>query len=669
LPGGEAGRKAVLLVAHYDSVPTSPGASDNGAAVASLLEVARALRAGPPPGNDVVFLFSDGKEIGLHGARAFVRHHPWAREVGWVFNFDARGRGGPVYMMETGADSGRWIPHLVTAAPQPFTSSLLTQVFQRLSHPTDFTVFRNAGYAGFNFLYIDGLSHYHTMLDRPQAVDARTLQQQGSYALGLARSFGASGLGGPGPGDRPLPNRTFFHLPGWGIVHYPRVLAMASAALAVLLFPAVLWLGLRRRRLSAFGLWQGFLASFGMLVGIPVAVTLVWYVVRDLLGVPVIMESYMIAFTLVTLAAAAWFYRFFRRVTGFMNMVLGALVWWLLLAILTSGLWLPVESNYLFVWPLIFGLAAAGYLCLIPDEAQRPWRMVAVLAGAALPAILLVAPFIATIYVALQGLSQQLGGAALVLVVLLVGLLTPQLEAMTRHRFPWLPVGAMVIGLAFLAVAIRNPDREEPSRQNSVLYALDADSGERFWCSFDEAPDAWTRQFGFVPGAVDSFERFSPLLARELMTSPAPEATVPEPTLQVVEQRGTGDQREYRLRLRSDLRSRTRLIWFEPPEAMISARLGKTSVSLRSAGFEHAPVLMRLPTTLPEEEITLRVEGRRPVVMTVVEQLEGLPEVPGIEPRSEEMMPRPFMTLVRSDVTLVRRCFTLPVQAEARGDP
>src|SRR5580704_7676620 len=38
---------ALLLMAHYDSVATGPGASDNGSGVATLLETLRALRNGP----------------------------------------------------------------------------------------------------------------------------------------------------------------------------------------------------------------------------------------------------------------------------------------------------------------------------------------------------------------------------------------------------------------------------------------------------------------------------------------------------------------------------------------------------------------------------------------------------------------------------------------------
>jgi len=56
LEGTNNGGKAFLLMAHYDSVPTAPGASDDGVGVAALLETLRALKAGPPLNNDVIVL-------------------------------------------------------------------------------------------------------------------------------------------------------------------------------------------------------------------------------------------------------------------------------------------------------------------------------------------------------------------------------------------------------------------------------------------------------------------------------------------------------------------------------------------------------------------------------------------------------------------------------------
>src|SRR5690606_11536726 len=84
---------AVLLAAHYDSVAAGPGASDDGAGVAVLIETARALRAGPPLARDVWLLASDGEELGLIGAEAFV-HEPEFARIATVINLEARGTRG-----------------------------------------------------------------------------------------------------------------------------------------------------------------------------------------------------------------------------------------------------------------------------------------------------------------------------------------------------------------------------------------------------------------------------------------------------------------------------------------------------------------------------------------------------------------------------------------------
>ena len=81
LPGSSE-RPAVLLTAHYDSVPAGPGAADDIASVAVILEIARILSAEAPQGNPIIFLLSDGEEPGLLGAEAFLAKHPWAAEVG-----------------------------------------------------------------------------------------------------------------------------------------------------------------------------------------------------------------------------------------------------------------------------------------------------------------------------------------------------------------------------------------------------------------------------------------------------------------------------------------------------------------------------------------------------------------------------------------------------------
>lgn len=74
--------EAVVLVAHHDTVRGSPGADDNAAAVAVLLELADQLK-GRRFRRTVIFAAPDFEEVGLLGSRPLVR---WLRA-----HYDVRG--------------------------------------------------------------------------------------------------------------------------------------------------------------------------------------------------------------------------------------------------------------------------------------------------------------------------------------------------------------------------------------------------------------------------------------------------------------------------------------------------------------------------------------------------------------------------------------------------
>src|SRR4029077_15777015 len=62
---GQSSTGRLFLVAHYDSAQVSCGCNEGGAGVATLLETARAMAAGPKPRNDVVFVFTEAEEACL----------------------------------------------------------------------------------------------------------------------------------------------------------------------------------------------------------------------------------------------------------------------------------------------------------------------------------------------------------------------------------------------------------------------------------------------------------------------------------------------------------------------------------------------------------------------------------------------------------------------------
>ncbi len=228
---GKSERVRLALLAHYDSVPAGPGAGDDGQGTATLLEVARALRA-QPADESVALVLTDGEELGLLGARLFVREHPLSGELTTVINVEARGTRGPSLMFETSPGSAWLVELYARAALHPVTSSVFPAVYRTLPNDTDFSIFAQRGVQGLNFAFIGGVENYHTPGDRSGNVDFRSVQQQGSTVLGLVREITAHGPQPPGA------EAIFFDVLALGVVRlrvsWMWVLAaLASAALLI----------------------------------------------------------------------------------------------------------------------------------------------------------------------------------------------------------------------------------------------------------------------------------------------------------------------------------------------------------------------------------------------------------------------------------------------------
>ncbi|MHB0959902.1 MAG: M28 family peptidase [Pirellulaceae bacterium] len=185
----EIGRPLVLAT-HYDSVAAGPGAADAGACVAALLETARALQHGGPYRHPVYLLITDGEELRLKGAAAFVREHPLAREKPFVLNFDARGSSGPSLMYQTHVGNLSTVRWMARDLPRPcLTGSSYVTVYRYLRRDTDFSVFSHDGWTGLNFAFIDSAHNYHTAQDTLANLDWRSVQHHGENALQLTKLF------------------------------------------------------------------------------------------------------------------------------------------------------------------------------------------------------------------------------------------------------------------------------------------------------------------------------------------------------------------------------------------------------------------------------------------------------------------------------------------------
>lgn len=132
-PGNaSAGRSALLVNAHADTVWVAAGSSDNTVAVATVLELARALvhsAPSPAPAAPLLFLLQSGEEEGMLGAAAFVARHPWARLVGGVVNLESMGSGGRALLFQATPGSAFLLEALAAQRAPLAASSVAADVF------------------------------------------------------------------------------------------------------------------------------------------------------------------------------------------------------------------------------------------------------------------------------------------------------------------------------------------------------------------------------------------------------------------------------------------------------------------------------------------------------------------------------------------------------------
>jgi hypothetical protein len=650
----DADADAVLLAAHYDSVPAGPGASDDGAGVAAVLEIARILKLTPARGHPVILLLTDGEEAGLLGASLFVREHPLSRRVGAAINLEARGVSGPSLMFETGS-ANQWLMHLYAGAIRdPSTNSLYYVVYKTLPNDTDFTVFKAAAYQGFNFAFIGDVAHYHTPLDTWANADARTLQQQGDNALAAVLALeAASNLRAP-PSES-----IFFDVFGRTLIVWPASIALPAAigVLILLLAEGIVLLMFREVRVRQL-LWGASGALTHVLLGGALSVAVIAFLeacaklpplnAGPWIAHPLPMDiaSAFLAFLSAGCVAAG-----FAKRAGFWGFWLGSAGLIATLGVAVSAI-VP-GASYL---PLLTGLAAAlaalpFVLQLLrkrpPPRAATHW--IALIPCWAMFALLL--PMLLLLYSALGALAWVIGATVLCMAT---SWLLAVLAETPRDARRMLIGSAAAVCLAGMAATLIVPVYSErwPQRVN-IEYWLDADHAKARWWALPAS--------GRLPSALKT--DFGPHPQQNLPASPitgfaadAPNLDLPPPELTVTSRAGT----HYALRVRS-ARAAPNVFVIFPASAHID------DIALPSLGSAHAK-LQRLPggatalkfANLDDAGMDFAIEAPVAAMPVVVfDQSFALPAELAQGKALQQARPRNATSSQDGDTTVVERTVTL----------
>ena len=645
VPGSDSSQRAIMLAAHYDSVPNSPGASDDGSGVVILLETLRALRAGPPLKRDVILLFTDGEEIGLLGAKAFADEHPWAKDVDLVLNFDARGSGGPVFMFETSGDAAQLVDAYSRITSHPFASSLMYSIYRLLPANTDFTIFRQAGMSGMNFAFIDGLSRYHTPRDSLSTIDERSIQHGGSQTLALTKFFSTQQLDSHAPRQM-----VYFDLGGKLLFAYARKWTLPLFLVLFILYAAAVLVGRRKQSISLRSIVLGIVSLVLSLLCSAAVVMLVSWVVFKW-RTPV-MDSTALILSLLVFSVAVFLALFLRFARGnnIYGLSLGALFVWLLVAA-ASGFLLP-GASYLFIWPLLFSLVAL--LFLLSLRKQESWLSLAILCLGSLPGLVLLA---GTFYNIFLGIRFSLPAVLVLLSILTLGLLVPVL-AYVPARFQWHWSGLTLLASVVLLVAgcIARPNSP---RSNSLAYEFHSNSRESFWLSQDQRPDEWTSQV-FTDANRAEVSR-SPLFPgqRVTLSAKAPLVDLPSAELNVLEDRTTNGIRSIRLRLMPPHDARVLNVQADPLMIVTAANVNSKRLQYESPALKdqsHGWELSYFAVPSSGFELTVETRSGTPLRVTLSAFSDGLPQMAQaqMKNRPAHLMPARF-----SDMTSVVKTFDL----------
>lgn len=652
---GTAPTGRVLIVAHYDSAEVSPGASDDGIGVATIVEVARALTTGPAPRNDIGFLLTDAEEPGLMGARGFTAAGPGLGDPAGtvVLNLEARGTSGPVVMFETGKHAGALLPALTDRVP--VATSLAAAVYEILPQNSDFTALRDAGATGLNFAVLDGSARYHTPLDSAAHADRGSLQDMGSVVLAATRKLAAADL----REVRESSDATWFTLPGL-LVRYPAALVLPLALLAAAGLSTLLALARRRgtvRLRTVAAVAAGVPGPLLLAAGTGYAAWEAMLLVRPHYAGFSLGDPYRggpAAAGLALFAACLvpqWALRSRRRARTTVETALGVLVWFTLLALVTAVA-VP-GASYLFVWPALTGLAGVAAALRLPGDS--PWTS-ALCALPLIPAAALILPVAALLFSAVGLAFASVPLVVVVLALLPAAPLLPggrrlpeeprstegQAEGRTdgqparsggaaRRRRLLIPSAGLLLGIALVVggLAADGVDARHPS-QVSLLHTLDADTGRARWASTGAGTHPWADRL--VDGdRVDLEDGFPNLVRPEWRTGTAPPARVPRPTARVLSTERAGDTRTVRLRLGTEDGAASRLMLYADTTGatVTEARVG----DIRVPGGINRPTatapwkwgLIHVAPPADGVELTLTVRGTTPLRLRLVAETPGLP--------------------------------------------
>ena len=537
---------AVLVSAHYDSVPAGPGASDDGVGTVAVLEIARALKNHAPLRHPVIILLNEGEEAGLLGAKAFVEAHPWAREVKAAVNLDNRGSSGSSEMFETG-DANNWAVRIYDGAiSRPMTNSISYMVYKLLPNDTDFTVYKAAGYQGLNFAFIGNVQNYHTPNDNFANADPGSIQSEGENGLASVLALGDEVITSPPAGEA-----VYFDVFGRAIVCWKagRSFLFAVGLGVVLLIEIFIVI-----RKFAVGLWAIGLAKVGWIGAILISGGLGYALFKLLRMVhrfppesaiypwvahplPAQIAFFALGFVGIGIVAVLAAKR-----AGFWGFWIANCVFFAALGILAAKF--ATGACYVFVIPMLGAVVAVIPALLAKEDSSGNREFAAIL-----PAVLTFVVFVPLLWELYEALGTIFLPAVCAAFALTLAWILPLLAldtARERRAFAEDSIGVALVA-AVVALFLAPYSSASPQRVD-LQYWLDADAHAAKWVA---SPDSRRLPTQLAAAAAFGERRTAvfPWSPERRFAADAPDLKLPGPELTILGAETIGGKVRYDVKL------------------------------------------------------------------------------------------------------------------------
>ena len=407
IQGTSGDDNAVLLTAHYDSAPETPGAADDGYGVVTIMETARALKQMPAPKNTIYFVLTDGEEEGTLGATALLDRTDILDQVRAMINFEARGNTGVPILFETSSNDLKLMQLYKEIVPYPVAYSFASEMYKKMPNYTDFDELKKTKKLGYNFANMGGLEAYHAAIDRVENSDEETIRHFGDYALPLVKKYMMMDAKEFQAIEESNGNAIYFPLMKKTLIVYSEKLVTPLMIVLLVLTVVIFFFSFKKQVTQIKGFALSLLAMIGSLVSIFIFyfllirfLSIVFNIEIDEDGLIMFGTYDPLILTLMVLLAIVFCFFFAKWISkkcGPANFAMSTQVLWIVLAVITSLTFKGI--SYTFTIPAIICLLLILPIIFKVNWAKGKYHYVAV-TGWTVPSILLLSPIMYLIYVA-----------------------------------------------------------------------------------------------------------------------------------------------------------------------------------------------------------------------------------------------------------------------------